>query len=91
MNKIKSNYYEQIRKLSEQRNTVAHRAIGVLSAITKVYVGKETVNIPGATINSMDNLVKEYDLLSEQMPHTDLLIDLVDKKWMRHNGRKIYT
>ena len=59
MNKIKSNYYEQIRKLSEQRNTVAHRAIGVLSAITKVYVGKETVNIPGATINSMDNFFKD--------------------------------
>jgi len=80
MNKIKSNYYDQIKKFSEQRNTVAHRAIGVLSAITKVYTGNETVSIPKATIDSMETLVKEYDILSEQMRHTDLLIDLVDQK-----------
>tara|TARA_B100001057_G_scaffold334043_1_gene334620 strand:- start:170 stop:424 length:255 start_codon:yes stop_codon:yes gene_type:complete len=80
MNKIKSNYYEQIKKLSDQRNTVAHRAIGVLSAITQVYKGNDSVNIPKATVDTMGNLVKEYDLLSEQMRHTDLLIDLVDQK-----------
>tara|TARA_B100000886_G_scaffold336485_1_gene295360 strand:+ start:65 stop:319 length:255 start_codon:yes stop_codon:yes gene_type:complete len=80
MNKIKNNYYEQIKKLSDQRNTIAHRAIGVLSAITKVYAGKESMNLPKASIDSMDSLVKEYDLLSEQMRHTDLLIDLVDQK-----------
>ena len=38
------------------------------------------MNLPKASIDIMDNLVKEYDLLSEQMRHTDLLIDLVDQK-----------
>lgn len=79
MNKIKENYYIQVKKLAEQRNTVAHRAIGVISAITEIYGSNSPYPLPNSTMELMKNIVTEYDNISEQMKHTDLLIDLADQ------------
>ena len=77
---VKENYHFQVRKLSEQRNTVAHRAIGIVSAITEIYGNNEVVTIPSSTMKLMKEVTEEYNNLSEQMKHTDLLIDLAGQK-----------
>ena len=60
MNKVKDNYYIQVKKLGEQRNTVAHRAIGIVSAITQIYGDKEVVTIPPSTMELMREVTNEY-------------------------------
>ena len=43
---VKENYYIQVKKLSEQRNTVVPQGPGIVSAITDIYGNKEVVTIP---------------------------------------------
>jgi len=80
MNKVKQNYFVQIKKLTEQRTTIAHRAIGVLSAVVHMNQTAGVERIAPATMEMITDFVSEYDNLSEQIKHTDLLLDLVDQK-----------
>ena len=52
---------------------------GIVSAITDIYGNKEVVTIP-STMKLMKEVTEEYNNLSEQMKHTDLLIDLAGQK-----------
>jgi redox-regulated HSP33 family molecular chaperone len=80
MNTVKQNYFIQIKKLTEQRTTIAHRAIGVLSAVVHMNQTAGVSSIAPPTMEMITDFVKEYDNLSEQIKHTDLLLDLAGQK-----------
>jgi hypothetical protein len=80
MNTVKQNYFVQIKKLTEQRNTTAHRAIGVLSAVVHMNESAGVSTIAPSTMEMISGIVRDYATLSEQIKHTDLLLDLVDQK-----------
>jgi len=79
-NKARENYLVQMRKLCEQRTTVAHRGIGTLSAIVQMNGEREDYQITPGVMELIEELVHDYNNFSEQIKHTDLLIDLVDQK-----------